>query len=116
MKNKIIILASIIIVAATAYGITLKAQNRMTVTNNSAKHIIELTIQVCGKKYIFKDIAQNKTQTQSFIVNNDGSFEVECTFKDQSTLTQNFGYVTTPGYGNKASIKITDESIIGTQN
>jgi hypothetical protein len=112
----------IVLLAAIGIGICVflvlqrKADNRVTVINHAASTIENLSVKVCNRDYVFKDIRQGGSTSASFDITGDSGFWVEGRFANGQTIQGSFGYVTKGYSKQKATIIVNDDGTIkGTQ-
>jgi len=109
MKKRAILFLTCLVLASCG-----KVQNTLVVANNSGVTANQVNVTVCGKAYVFKDIKNGDSATQTFSINGDSGFTVVASLSDATTVTGSFGYVTggAGAYGNRTEIQITKSRLI----
>ena len=115
MKKKIAILFTIIAIILIIAGIWLwhMSRNLIVIDNKSGKPIASVTIKICGRNYVVKNLPVRESRSLAFDVTSDSGFQVDVFFADSSKQSGNFGYVTTGAgaYNNKVMIEVNSKHI-----
>lgn len=84
----------------------------MTVVNKSTQDIATLTVEVCQKKYSFPNMPTNSTRFTNYDVDRDSGFKVNGAYKDGTSISNEFGYVTPSPKRSPVTIEVRDNGVV----
>ncbi len=119
MKRRALILILIFLAAA---GVGLAAwnqwmKNTLVVHNTSQQAIEEITISVCRRDYVLRNIEVGDSKNVDFVVDGDSGFVIAGTLADGQEIEGSFGYVTggSAAHHNNVRVEVADTAVTGSQ-
>jgi ABC-type lipoprotein release transport system permease subunit len=114
MNRKLIFGAALVgcvVVALTIVFASTRNSGEVSLENNSSEPIAHATIEVCGQKLDFSEMARGEIKTAKFKVKGDSQYDVIISFHSGRKINAHIGYVTN-GASYKDKLAVTDNEVV----